>query len=437
MTTRTTTLRAATARAALALWAAALAAQAISVCAVCKGSYEDIFGKGQTSSRGNAAWANIDRLTPKERFDFAESAPDKPHPDHLMGFATANADAFSVVVASRGGGRAKSIDDIGGAITFQMRPSMRNSPADRPPVFFRYNCAYQPKPPPREYGDGYGAEFAESIRNPPSRIHRVTPAYFCRAVPSVTPSVTFLSLPDGWALVFTFAWSLFFDSLPYAADTLPQSWRLVVERTRPDGTTTSWGTLADPVAISWPRGGNKLVDDIHRRALYADFFGRAYKHLSFAQDFWWGGYRTEKYIGFFDPGVVTFEPKNTASDEAFYTKCLAPLLKHNANLGEALFFDIKDGPAQPPAAAMTKVTFEEIFSQLHRVRHAGEDFDALRRDYLLARFLDEPLPSAVPPEDKTKKAAPPPKRNDKNAPALEDEEAAGGPALIELDDISF
>lgn len=414
----------------------AAAAFALNVCAVHKGSADAFFGKDAQAQGGISA--AIDKLGPKEKGDFTEADASKPAPDKLVGFALSNAKGFSVAVVSRSGRPAREIGEIGGSVTMQLRRGMQNGPGDLAPVFFRYFCGPQVKPPPIEYGAFYGATDAMIARNPRTRMTRLCPAYFCRGSQSVTPSVAFHPLADGWVLSFDFSWEQFFNCLPYVQGELPQSWRLVVERTRPDGSSASWGTLAEPVALSWPRGGDKLTDEIRLNIAYANCLGPAYRGIKDAQDFWWRAYKTEQYIGFFDPGIMTFEPKRPESDALYYEKCLVPFIKYNATLGDALYYNIREenAPKQPAAVLMEKATYDELYAQLPRIRFAAEDFDALRRDYLLARFTDGPLPSAVPPETK-KKAAPPPKKKVSTVPTLDEEEEAGGPALIDLDDISF
>ena len=421
--------------------AAAMAAQAMSVCAVIRGSVEGIFGKDATVC-GPAVTAKIDGLLPKERHDFAESAGGAAQ-ERVQGFVLVDKAGFDIAILGRGRERVKSLDDVGGALCIQLRHGIKNAEGDPSPVFFRYNCMRQPRPVPRAYGAFYGLTDAEATRNPRSRFHRVTPAYVSSQARGVQPSATFYSMPDGWCIVFHFAWYRFFDMLPYQPSENPVSWRLVAERVRADGSVATWGSLADPVALSWPRAGAKFAEELRRdMVMNRDVFGIGFRDKLYEQDFRWRAYKKERYIGFFDPGVKTFEQKNPESDEVFYTKCMAPLLATDKALDEALYYnpiarEMKDLVRFPPVVNLPTTKFYELYSQLGRVLFSEEVFDAMRRDYLLARFTDGPLPAPPPREDDALKAAPPPKKKKSTVPTLDEDEAAGGKAIIELDDISF
>lgn len=361
-------------------------------------------------------------------------AADGTAGERLAAFATMGDSGFDISVVAEGAGGTPSFDDIGGDIVIQLRRGMRNGEADGAPAVFRCFCGKQEQPPPMRYGAFYGKTDSKVARQPGSRLERLVPAYFSSGSPSPLPDVSFKSMPDGWALTFSFSWAAFFDDLPFSDKGHPVSWRLLVRRTRPDGTATALGSTDSPVALSWPKMAGKA--DAVRKAVVGDkSFGDSYDALRNELDFWFRAYRAERHIGFIDTGAETFEQKNPASDEIFYENFFTPFCEWNKFLQDALHTDREIDNGRPPAASMPKATFDELYAQLHRIAFAREGFEALRRDYLLARFTGEERPVAAIPKPAAG-TAPAAKTAPAAAPAM-DIEGDGAGGMIELDDIAF
>ncbi len=410
-------LRAVTLAAALA----AVSASAANIYPVRHGSFENLFGK--EAAKIAASFAG---LTEKQSQTF-------DGPAGLKGAVIYFDDGFMVLVFRTGATRVENAGDVGGRLVVQLHDGMKNNAATYAPICFSYDFSQRTPPPkakPRGEPTGVEEDDARALK---PRVQPLVPVYRNTFTRTVLPSASFSPLPDGWYAAFSFRWHSFYGRIPFEAGKYPVSWRLVAEYTAPDGAVSTWGTLDDPVVLSWARGGDARVTDIQNSIFLSDATGPKYKEYAEYLDTRWSTYKTEQYIGYFDPGKPTFETKNPASDDLFYRFRLKPLVDRNKNLEGALYFNFRDGIPKPKVMMMEKSYRDEIFSQLGRLYFVMDDANALRRDYLLARFTDRPVLPAAPD---TRKAKPKAKKPAPGGDDLFDAPDTVGEG-IDLDDIAF
>ena len=375
---------------------------------------------------------------PKERqfAPFGEQTPGD-HPDVLSGSACYDEAGFTVFFISRGR-RAESVPECGGSVSLYLREGMKNTATDGVPVSVRYDMRAFPKPEP---GKPYFASSGESsvTRSEPTRFSSDCPSYGSVAVRQPPrPTTRFYVLDDGWGLSFSFRWVDFRDRLPFRENERPVSWRMVATRVRPDGSATSWGTLAEPVILSWAPAGDSFLDELAKGYFVSAGVGPIYRdHAEVARSFW-TTHRTEKWIGYLDPGIPTFEPKNPDSDAIFFARCIEPFLDGNDNIDKAIYFNFRENIAQPRALTMTRAEREAIVAGLDRIIYVNEMIDTLRRDYLLDRFLNRPVAQRVVPQAARPKKLKPIDRNRiLSADELSLDGVGAGENAGELDDVAF
>lgn len=394
-----------------------------------RGAVEELFGKTDKEFATSVA-------RPKERqiVPFGEQTPGD-HPDVLSGSACYDEAGFTVFFISRGR-RAETVPACGGSVSLYLREGMRNTATDGVPVSVRYDMRAFPAPNPSK---PYFASSGESsmTRSEPTRFSSDCPSYGSIAVRQPPrPTTRFYVLDDGWALSFAFRWVDFRDRLPFREGGRPVSWRMVATRVRPDGSVATWGIPADPVILSWATAGDSFLDEIPKKYFYAAGIGPVYRdHSGVARSFW-TAHRTEKWIGFLDPGIPTFEPKNPDSDDIFFTRCLEPFLDGNDNIDQAIYFNSKENIPQPRVLAMTPAERAAIVAGLDRIIYVNDMIDALRRDYLLDRFLDRPVAQrAVPLAAQPKKLKP----IDRSRAMTADELSLDDVGVVEgkLDDVAY
>lgn len=397
-----------------------------------KGKASDIISKIAKNAGGDAIGALSEEFGSIRFSDAGGVAAG----ERLAAFATMSDAGFDIVVVAEGTGETPAFDDIGGDIVMQLRRGMKNGEADGAPVVFRCFCGRQEQPPPMLYGAFYGMTDSKAARMPGSRIERLVPAYFSSGSPSPLPEVSFKPMRNGWTLTFSFKWAEFFDDLPFADKGRPMSWRLCIRRTRQDGSVALLGSIDSPVSLAWGKGSPGQAMAVRKAVVCDKSCGERYETLLGELDFWHGGFKAERHIGFFDTGRETFEQKNPASDEAFYESFFVPFREWNRSLQEALHIDNDGSTRKPPAVDMPKATFDEIYGQLSRVFYASEGFAALRRDYLLARFTGVDKPAFAAPKQ-AGAATPPNKQEVLAAPTMDIDGTGQSNGLIELDDIAF
>ena len=414
------TLALAATLAATLLSAAFPAHGAANIYAVRRASFKSLFGEEPPAIE--AAFA---KLADKQYQSFEG-------PAGLKGAVIYDEEGFSILVYRDGGSRTASVADVGGMMTFQLRDGVKNSPTAYAPVIFSFDMDRHPAPPRGNPHRGTGGVEADHARAPRPRVQPLVAQYSDALTRRALPSYSFAPLPGGWYVKFYFSWLQFYGRLPFAEGKFPVSWRLVADYTAPDGSVSTWGTLDDPVILSWARGGDALVRDVQNAIFLSNSLGPTYRDRSQYFDTRWSTYLAERYIGYFDPGRPTFESKNPDSDDVFYKNRAKPVIDANKNLDNALYFNFRDGKPQPDVMKMEKTFRDEIFSQLDRLIFIQGHFDRLRRDYLLARFTDKPV---LPPPVDQKKAKPK-KKPVRGEDDLLDEPDTVGKGM-DLDDIKF
>ena len=364
------------------------------------------------------------------------------HPDEVChGSVSYSKSGFVIGLFVHGKRRAK-IEDCGGSFSFAIRTSPKNSPADGAPVLFHYSLEHFPEPPPIIPTFGFFHNESAYVHSVPVRYSFGTPSYGSSKVCVLDrpPGIYFHPLPNGWAIYFSFRWLDFQERIPFVEGQYPTTWRLTATRTRADGTVATWGTLADPVMLSWGRPGDDFVDKVSMNYFMLDCLGKRYRAVAefLRQD--WTTYRQERWIGLLDPGVPTFEKKNSESDDVFFTHCVGPILDSNENVDKAIYHNVdslkKEYIPRPPVADFSKAERRAIVAKLDRLIFLDEVIDDARRDYLVARFFNEPVPEYV-----VDKAAQPKKlkKLDAGRELSEDDLSLDGLEGfdIELDDVGF
>ena len=408
---------------AIALAASLLAssAEAATIYPVRNTSFKALFGETYESIA--AGFAKFDE----------KQAPYFTGNSGLRGAVIFSSEGFTMFVFMKGIKKTTDVGDIGGRLIVQIREGMKNSPSDQSPICFSYDMSKRVEPIPAKPRGGTTGVEEDRVRKLKSRVQPLVPDYNGLYTRNNRPRYEFSSLPDGWYASFNFSWTSFYGLLPFDEGKFPVSWRLMAEYTAPDGTVSTWGTLDDPVVLSWARGGDPLVASVRNAIMFNDETGPRYRARSAYFDTRWSTYKTEKHIGYFDPGKPTFEPKNPDSDDVFYTLCVKPVIDRNKNMDDVLYFNFREGMPKPKVLTLPKSYRDEIFSQLGRLFFISDDMNRLRRDYLLARFTDRPV--LPPPKDETK-AKPKPKKPAPGADDLLDEPDTVDKG-IDLDDISF
>ena len=355
-----------------------------------RGSVGELFG-----DTGQAFDAAIARPKERQFAPFEEQTPGE-HPDVLTGSACFTEGGFTLIIISQGQ-RAESVPQCGGSLSLYLREGMQNTATDGVPVSVRYDMREFPASKPGKPHFSLSVE-ATIPRSGPTRFSSDCPCYGNMTIRQPSrPATRFFGLDDGWALTFSFRWIDFRDRLPFRAGQPPVSWRLVATRVRPDGSVAAWGTLADPVILNWATVGDSFVDELSKKYFVAAELGPAYhEHAETIRTFW-TAHRTEKWIGYLDPGIPTFEPKNPDSDAIFFTRCVEPFLDGNDNIDKAIIFGGKENIEHPRVLSMRPAERAAIVDELDRILYVDDMIDVLRRDYLLDRFLDRPVAQRVVP----------------------------------------
>ena len=364
----------------------------------------------------------------------------KPHPQEAC-FGSVCYDALFLNVGFFvKGQRLEEAGQCGGSVSLALYPCMENTTTSFPPIMIDYTLeAFPVRAPGRFRQWSTGIENAK-LYTDPVRYSYATPNYGSRKVPMPLrlPEVKFQPLEQGWAVIFTFRWIDIFDRVPFREGTYPESWRIVANRTREDGTVATWGTDAAPVVLSWGRPGGDFFDSFCRELLCNFIIGQKYRERSGTLRTYWSCYKEEQWMGYLDAGRPTFETKNPASDALFFERCAGPLLERNSNIDKAIFESEKAGVPVAPVRSMSLADRLDIISKLDRIFYVSEFMDEARRDYLLHRFLGEPVPQiTVDAKARPKKL----KKLDANREMSNDDLSLDGglddDGLIELDDIGF
>jgi|LSQX01.3.fsa_nt_gb hypothetical protein len=396
-----------------------------------RGSVESLFGKTDKSFA-----AAIVRAKDRQILPFTEEGSGE-HQESLSGSACYDEAGFTLFIISRGK-RAGSVAECGGSISLHIRDGVQNTATDGVPISVRYDMREYPRPAP---GMPYFASSGESsvTRSEPTRFSSECPSYGSMAVRQPpNPATRFYLLDDGWALSFTFRWVDYRERLPFREGQRPISWRLVASRTRPDGSVAHWGTLAEPVLLNWAPAGAGILDDIPMDYFLSASLGPIYRDYSEVARTFWTTHRAEKWIGYLDPGMPTFEPKNPDSDALFFERCLEPFLDGNDNIDKALYFNFREGIPKPKVLTMTPAEREAIVAGLDRIVHFREKVDLLRRDYLLDRFLERPVAQRIVPQAaRPKRLKPLDRKRDLSAEELSLDGLGTIEPVGDLDDIAF
>lgn len=395
---------------------------AIEIYPVRRGSFKELFGEERAAIDGSFA-----KLTEKQARPFEGDAG-------LKGAAIFSGAGFQIIVFRDSGPRAVDPGEVGGTLAIQIHDGMTNADGAHAPVIFAYDMEPRPVLKTAMTHEASTGIEEDNARLPKSRVIPLVPAYRGFHSRRALPASTFQPLPNGWYAAFTFSWADFYGHIPFEEGILPASWRLVAEYTAPDGAVSRWGTLENPVALSWARGGDALVGSVRYELFMSDSLGPAYRSRAAYCANRWTTHQTEKHIGYADPGKPTFEQKNPDSDALFYACCAKPLLDSNAKMNDVLYFNWREGPQKPGVLSLAKSFRDEIYSKLDRIFFFTHKVESLRRDYLLARFTDRPvLPPPKAPEKEKPGVKAKPK---KGADDLLDEPDTTGDG-IDLDDITF
>lgn len=283
--------------------------------------------------------------------------------------------------------------DLGGWFELRLYPGVRNQDGQAQPLAYALDMAPQrefPFPAPFHAG----AEFKRSL-SPAVRMLREVPGYDSLAVPERAPKVVFEKAPGGCTIQLQFFWRDMMTRMPFSESASPSAWRLVARRVTEKGTAFDWGTVANPEVVSWQRVGVQFLHTLRTEAVAEGACGRDMTAwLNYART-WWSAYKTERHVGFLEPGVETFEPKNSQSDDIFFNTCLLPVLDFNDKLADSLIAGIKTPYSVAKAASFPQADLAKVMEALPRAGHFGEVVEDLRRDYLLDRFLDRPVRAPV------------------------------------------
>ncbi len=399
------------------------------------GTFEDLFGKKNEEFLSK----NLDEADAKLLPPFVERGAASS--EKTYGCVTFDSSGFCVHVIGRCGRKVKALEDAGGAVAVMLRDGVEDAAPAWAPLDFVYDMAPRPQPPPAAPVASTVAVVGneeKNLRGERTRFRFTCPLRYVDGG-NVPPSASFHALPDGWRLTFSWRWEYLYERIPFARGRFPVSWRLVVVRTRPDGTRAMLGSPSEPLTVSWkPSQANK--GDGYRFAIaYQIFTGDLGSTLNSWKGYFhelWSVSYTEGDIGYLNPGFASFEPRNPEADADFLKTTLGPYNASFQKLGEVLHFGGKEGPPKPPICSMPESYRDEVYQMTPRIQHYRQGAEALRRDYVLARFLGLPPPMPVPPpppgQAKAKPKAKPKKAGDASWDDLD-----GGAVDIDLDDISF
>ena len=396
------------------------------------GQVEEIYGKSSEDCDFTFSHPAKRQFVP-----FVEEDGKTRAAETCFGSACYNKFGFSLFLFVQGE-RKESIPDCGGKFSIYIRPGIENTATSGAPVMLTYSLEDFPKSKPGMPMFVSVNNENSMVRSDPVRFSSEMPAYGNSHVriPGKVPYVFFYPLSNGWALRFSFRWLDFQDRLPFSKGRYPVSWRMIVRRERSDGSAASWGTVAEPVVMSWGRPGDELLDEIQMMYFLSTDLGPSYRGVSSSLRTFWTTYRQEKWMFYLDPGIPTFEPKNPESDDLFVKSLVDPILEANDNIDKAIYYSAKANIPVPPVKSYTKAERRAIVSGLDRVLYVEEQVDDARRDYLLARLLEKPVPVKTVPSTARPKKLKKLGRNQEMTTDdlnLEDE----GDALIELDDVDF
>ena len=145
----------------------------------------------------------------------------------------------------------------------------------------------------------------------------------------------------------------------------------------------------------------------------------------------------------FDSGILAVTHhffQNTVKGDHRYPQFLSHFFSLNTRrtsdkMKDLLYFNGREGVPVPAVFKLEKSFRDEIFSKLERLLYLSHDLDSIRRDYLLARFTERPIPKPRVEAEKAKTEAKPKNKPKGNDELLDEPDTVGD--AIELDDIVF
>ncbi len=280
---------------------------------------------------------------------------------------------FTIALEAKSPTPVKSMDDLEGTIDLYLNDG--NASTGRgAPVALTYDMTRRPTyPAPKENTVGLSRHENLELLRPLSRVTYHTKAYSTSATPLATPTIEFHALTNTWLTTIRFTWSSFRDRLPLNKMREPIPWRLSLSRTTKDGKTTTWGGQQTPIIIKWEKPTSIAIATDIENIAFGGGAGNA-KNIIRSQKGYWVLYKQEGEIIYADPGRATFEHKNPASDKIYLHNYLNWLAEKQ---------EAKEKEKVANRTAKLRNDREAIYFQ--------DVVSALRRDYLLTRFLNLPI----------------------------------------------
>lgn len=187
----------------------------------------------------------------------------------------------------------------------------------------------------------------------------------------------------------------------------PPTWLAAFTLTDAAGNRTDWGTVAEPLQLSWGKsaGFKEARDGLFKdQGLMAGYAALKEKYADLCDHS-----QKERWIGYLDPGTETFAWRQADSEKLFYERCAEPVFRAFDGAMELLRFrPTEENPnikLPPKALALAEPAKMRLYGMLEDFARLPARMEEIRRDYLLARFTGRTLAVPEPPKAKPKTSA--------------------------------
>lgn len=183
----------------------------------------------------------------------------------------------------------------------------------------------------------------------------------------------------------------------------PPSWYAAVRYVDGGGKPVDWGTVDDPLQITWGRmppfkaARDGLFKDHELVEAYRDMHAKYCDIYDYSQK--------ERWIGYLDPGVETFAWRQADSEKLFFDTYAAAIANEFNEALKLLEYGLdpenkRYRTVPPKSLKLADPAKERLFGMIDDFNYASDSFTASRLRYLNDRFMGRKMAAAQPVKPK-------------------------------------